>query len=156
MEPSSGTINVCFFRHIVFMSIRQPCPRSPTRGHAAADNHQTVMPGVHGWYTQAIHKEPPDWTLASAPRATHAHAHAHAHTRVWQCLFLVNITLYLPMIHWGNKCYPIHLSTYWCPLVYMQRWNFTIADQCCTVANYTVYMCLVLFLVNLIQAKGLI
>ena len=31
------------------------------------------------------------------------------------------LTLYLPMIHWGNKCYPIHLSTYWCPLVYMQR-----------------------------------
>ena len=31
------------------------------------------------------------------------------------------LTLYLPMIHWSNKCYPIHLSTYWCPLVYMQR-----------------------------------
>ena len=45
------------------MSIRQLCPhppRSPTNGHAATDNHQTVMPGIHGCYTQGIHKEPPD------------------------------------------------------------------------------------------------
>ena len=36
-----------------FDELRDACPHtppSPTRGHAAADNLQTVMPGIHGWY----------------------------------------------------------------------------------------------------------
>ena len=39
------------------MKVHQPCPHpppSPTRGHAAAANHQTAMSGIHGWYTQTI------------------------------------------------------------------------------------------------------
>ena len=31
------------------------------KGNAAEDNLQTVMPGMHCWYTQANRKESPNW-----------------------------------------------------------------------------------------------
>ena len=49
-----GPIRVAFIlfcTHNGVIEIHQPCPHpppSPTRGHAAADNLQTVMPGIHG------------------------------------------------------------------------------------------------------------
>ena len=60
VDPLEGPIRVAFIlfcTHNGVIEIHQPCPHpppSPTRGHAAADNLQSVMPGIHGWYTQAI------------------------------------------------------------------------------------------------------
>ena len=54
---------VILFNILYCLWIPHP-PPSPTRGHAAWDNLQTVMPGIHGWYKS------PDW-LATAPRATY-------------------------------------------------------------------------------------
>ena len=54
VDPFQGPIiSIVFanYTHILVFKVHQPCPHppsSPIRGHAAADNHQTVMPGIHG------------------------------------------------------------------------------------------------------------
>ena len=48
--PSELLLYIYFGTHNGVIDIHQPCPHpppSPKRGHAAADNLQTVMPGIH-------------------------------------------------------------------------------------------------------------
>ena len=50
VDPFQGPIISIVFTncaHSILIKVHQP-PPSPIRGHAAADNHQTVMPGIHG------------------------------------------------------------------------------------------------------------
>ena len=70
------------------------------RGHAAADNHQTVMPGIHGWYTQAICMEITWLTLATAPRATSTKGKT-------QCLFLAIVNKTMVVDSWAWRDQPI-------------------------------------------------
>ena len=51
LRVTSIRVSLDFFGHNIVMSIHQPFthpPPSPTREHAAADNLQTVIPGIHG------------------------------------------------------------------------------------------------------------
>ena len=138
IEESETSVRIRFLRvpsvwlFVIFWDIlnclwiHQPCPHpppSPKRGHAAADNIQTYMPGKHGWYTQAI-KIKITWLT---PRATSTKS-------ITQCLFLaiVNKTKIVGSWAWRDQQL-IRLGQSW-PPVYMNsgpKWCIVNGNVLC-------------------------